>query len=51
MWKMICTQIYRKEKITIISNSLYIINIFFPIIPINMNLLNIEFDEDNKIAD
>lgn len=39
------------KKITIMSNNLYIIDIFLLIILINIGLFKIKFDKNNKIMD
>lgn len=46
-----CTQVYGEGKVTIMGNDLCVMDVPSPIIPIDMGLPTIEFDEDEKTAD
>ena len=45
------TQVYGEGKVTIMGKDFYVMDVPSPIIPIDMDLPTIEFDEDDKTAD
>lgn len=51
MRRVNCTQVYGEGKVTIMGNDLCVMDVPSPIIPIDMGLPTIEFDEDKKTAD
>ena len=48
---MNCTQVYGEGRVTIMGRDLCVMDVPSPIIPIDMSLPTVEFDEDDKTTD